>query len=129
MKIPYPTRTRLEGFTLVEVVITVLLITVVMVPVTRLSYTVIRSTQYARDLGEALAAGQTQMERFEDMDFDSITTGSATSGAYNLDWTVTTVDGNKVVEMEVTWEILGTDLSIDLNTVYSPETSVTYNLP
>lgn len=118
-----------RGFTLVEVVITTLLILILMAPMTRLSYSVIRSTQYAHDLGEALAAGQSRMEVFEKAAFEDIESGSEQVGRYDLDWTVTEEDGNKVVELDVVWSILGKEITLELNTVHSPDVTYSFTLP
>ncbi len=129
MKSQTQSTSQRQGFTLVEVVITVILIVVVMVPLTRLSFTVMRATQYARDVGEALAVGQTQLESFGEMEFESIQSGSETQGKYDLTWTVSTVDDNKLVALEIAWTILGQGVDIDLNTVFSPPTDTPFNLP
>lgn len=119
------TRTRSfipkQGFTLPEVVITSLLIVMMMLPVSRIAFLSIRGTQYARDAGDALAAGQQKLESFSNIDYDTIAEGQEVSGKYTLAWTVDDeeLDYAKVVRMEVTWTILGSEISIDLNTVYT----------
>jgi Tfp pilus assembly protein PilV len=107
-----------EGFTLVEVLITGLLGLALILPLSRIAYTVVRNTHYAEQSAEALAAGQSQLELLEAMDYSAITSGSTTSGDYTVAWTSTTVSGAKQVQMTVSWELAGETRTLTLNTVY-----------
>ena len=109
------------AFTLPEVVITGFVTVLMMIPISRIAFTTMISTRYARDVGSALAAGQSRMERFAEVEFTNLNTGTATDGDYELAWTVTSISGGdaKIVELNVSWKILGRDQSITLNNVFT----------
>lgn len=122
----FPTR---KGFTLAEVMVTTLLITLVMLPIIRMSYLVIRNTQYARDAGEALALGQAELEAMAGMDYDDIVSGVLQKDSYTITWTVAEESGMKTVRMKIEWEIPGSEQKVELNTVFSDDLDQTYTLP
>jgi Tfp pilus assembly protein PilV len=108
-----------KGFTLPEVVITGLLMVMVMLPITRLAYSVARSTRYARDVGTAIAIGQEQLEQLADLAYTEIADGSTTVDGFAVSWTVTEADLSKVVRMTIQWSILGKPMEATMNTVYT----------
>ncbi len=114
-----PPSSRRAGFTLPEVVITGLLMTIMMIPVSRIAYLTIRGTQYAHDSGEALALAQAKLEAFSDMDYEDIESGYETTDGYILRWIVSESQSSKVVRLFVRWSILGRRQSINLNTIYT----------
>ncbi|MCC5850633.1 MAG: prepilin-type N-terminal cleavage/methylation domain-containing protein [Verrucomicrobia bacterium] len=119
-KPPRKTSTR-SGFTLPEVVITSLIIVLMMLPLSRLAFTTISRTRYARDVGDVVAVGQQKLEQFADMEYENIVSGNEVVDGYTLRWVVTPVSGQeaKLVQLEVSWQILSRDLSLDFNNVYT----------
>ncbi len=110
-----------KGFTLPEVVITSLVIVLMMLPLSRLAFTTLTRTRYARDVGDVVAVGQQKLEQFSDMDYADIVSGNEVVDGYTLRWVVSNVAGHdaKLVQLEVNWQILGRELSLDFNNVYT----------
>lgn len=111
--------TTRSGFTLPEVVITGFITVLMMIPISRIAFTTMISTRYARDLGSALSVAQSRMERFSDLDYADISSGSASEGDYDLQWTVTTHNNSKIVNLTVSWEILSRERQLNLNSIYT----------
>lgn len=107
------------GFTLVEVLITGVLALILILPLSRMGYQVVRSSQLARESAEALAAGQAQLENLADTDYEDIQSGSRTTGEYTIAWTVAEVSGTKRVQVTVTWTLTGQTQTLTLNSVFN----------
>ena len=118
---PRTLRTTRAGFTLPEVVITSLVIVLMMLPLSRLAFTTLTRTRYARDVGDVVAVGQQKLEQFSDMDYADIVSGNEVVDGYTLRWVVSNVAGHdaKLVQLEISWQILGRELSLDFNNVYT----------
>ncbi len=92
-----------------------------MIPISRIAYSTVLQTRYARDVGSAISAGQEQLEDFSNTLYDSITPGSDTNGDMNLSWTVTEQNSAKIVNLIVSWETLGRTLNINFNAAYADD--------
>jgi Tfp pilus assembly major pilin PilA len=112
------TRLSKQAFTLPEVLITAGIMLIMMIPISRIAYSTVLQTRYARDVGSAISAGQEQLEDFSNTLYDSITPGSDTNGDMNLSWTVTEQNSAKIVTVIVSWVTLHKTLNINLNAVY-----------
>jgi Tfp pilus assembly protein PilV len=112
-----------SAFTLPEVVITALLLTLMMLPISRLTYSTIRSTRYAHDVGDAIAIAQAHLEELEDVNYTSLVAGTKTVDGYTMSWEVEEEDFAKLVRMTISWSILGKPLSATFNTVYTSNAS------
>jgi hypothetical protein len=112
------TRLSKQAFTLPEVLITGGIMLIMMIPISRIAYSTVLQTRYARDVGSAISAGQEQLEDFSNTLYDSITPGSDTNGDMNLSWTVTEQNSAKIVTVIVSWVTLHKTLNINLNAVY-----------
>ncbi|MCC5850638.1 MAG: prepilin-type N-terminal cleavage/methylation domain-containing protein [Verrucomicrobia bacterium] len=110
-----------QGFTLPEVVITSFLILLMMLPLSRLAFSSVSSTRYARDMGSAVAIGQQKLEAFSKMEYADIVNGNEVVDGYVLTWSVTEDSEIKLVRLQIAWRILGRELDLNLNTVYSSE--------
>lgn len=108
-----------SGFTLVEVLIAGVLALILILPLSRMGYQVVRSSQLARESAEALAAGQAQLENLADTDYEDIQSGSRTTGEYTIAWTVAEVSGTKRVQVTVTWTLTGQTQTLTLNSVFN----------
>lgn len=113
------TRVQQSGFTIPEVVITSVLIVMMMLPISQLSYMTIRNTRYARDVGTALSLGQAKLEQLSDAAYADVADGSEVQGDYTLRWTVEEDGFAKLVRLRVVWTLTGRTMEIDLNTVYT----------
>ncbi|MGA0333662.1 MAG: type IV pilus modification PilV family protein [Kiritimatiellia bacterium] len=108
-----------QAFTLPEVVITSIVVLIMLIPISRIAYTTLTSTRYARDIGEALAVGQEKMEEFSGTAYADLAAGSETRGMYDLSWTVTVQNNAKIVQLDVEWDVLSQTRSVNLNSIYS----------
>lgn len=115
------TRLSKQAFTLPEVLITAGIMLIMMIPISRIAYSTVLQTRYARDVGSAISAGQEQLEDFSNTLYDSITPGSDTNGDMNLSWTVTEQNSAKIVNLIVSWETLGRTLNINFNAAYADD--------
>lgn len=114
-------RIHQQAFTLPEVLITGGIMLILMIPISRIAYTTVLHTRYARDVGAAIAAGQEKLEDFSNEAYSAITSGSSTKGDMNLSWTVTTQNSAKIVNLVVSWVTLGKTLNINLNAAYADD--------
>jgi prepilin-type N-terminal cleavage/methylation domain-containing protein len=122
-----PSRLPKRGFTLVEVIITTILIVLIMIPISQLSYNIMRATQYSRDAGEALALGQAQLESMADEDYDTLASGTRTVDAHTLTWTVTESNGVKQTVLTVSWTLRNETKFVELRAIHSPEVAANLN--
>lgn len=123
---PRPSHPRKQGFTLTEVVISCVLIIVVMIPISRLSYQIIRTTEYTKEVGIVLADAQKRMEDMANGTYASIASGTATEDGRTYTWTVTNNGTTKTVEMDIVWTLRGTTLTNELNTVFASDADAGY---
>ena len=117
-----------QAFTLPEVVVTAIIVMILMIPISRIAYTTLLSTRYARDMGSAISVGQAKLESFSDIAYANIAAGGETDGDYTLAWTVTTQDSAKIVHLTISWEMVGKTRSINLNAIYAAEASGGFSL-
>ena len=124
-----------HGFSLLEVLIAFLLLGVGALGLTKLNVYLERESEYAIKSIEALRLAENKLEWFRTRgasaavsampiaDFDSIATGSSTSGAYTLEWQVppATVSGSlKTIIVTSSWEDrMGQSQSVQLKTMIS----------
>jgi prepilin-type N-terminal cleavage/methylation domain-containing protein len=80
-------RTR-AGFTIIEVIIALIILTVGVLGMAGTTAWVVRSVTMAEATTDRSAALQSVIERLNGMDFDSLGTGADTLGAFIVDWTV-----------------------------------------
>lgn len=124
-----------SGYSLVEVMISFLLIGIASLGLIKLQVIVEQKADFAKHSVQALNLAEQKLEWFRTRgasaatsampvaDFDAISTGSSTSGNYTLEWDVlsTTVSGSlKTIEITSSWEDrLGQTQSVQLKTMLS----------
>ncbi|WP_423840215.1 type IV pilin [Vibrio mytili] len=128
-------QTKQMGYSLVEVLLSFLLIGIASLGLLKLQVNVEQKADYAAHSVKALNLAEQKLEWFRTRgasaaspampvaDFDSIATGSSAVGAYTLQWQVpsATVSGSlKAVTVTASWEDrLGETQSIQLKTMIS----------
>ncbi len=128
-------QTKQSGFSLIEVLISFLLIGVASLGLVKLQVNVEQQADYAKHSIKALNLAEQKLEWFRTRgasaatssmavaDFDAITTGSSAVGAYTLQWQVpaATVSGSlKTITVTTSWQDrMGQTQSVQLKTMLS----------
>lgn len=88
-----------NGFTLVEVMVALIVLTIGVLGLAATTMYVVRQTTLAELTTERSAAMQTVVERLRSMDYASVVSGSDSVGVFAVDWAVT--DGVRSKRVEV----------------------------
>ena len=101
-----------EGFTLLEILFTVTLLTIGILAVASMQVASINGNGLAGDLSVATCVATDQMEKLIQESYDDITTTASPviRGAYAVNWTVAedeVFDNTKTVTLVVSWTIRG----------------------
>ncbi len=128
-------QTKQSGFSLIEVMVSFLLIGIASLGLIKLQVNVEQKADYAKQSIKALNLTEQKLEWFRTRgasaavsampiaDFDSIATGSSAVGAYTVDWQVppATVSGSlKTIIVTTSWQDrLGQTQSVQLKTMLS----------
>ncbi len=107
MTAPRGAARREGGFTLVEVVVGLVILTIGVLGLAGTTLWVMRQTTLGEISTERTAALQSVVERLRAVDYDSVSAGSHTEGPYTVGWTVTTDSRSKLVELITTGPGLG----------------------
>ncbi|UUM29936.1 type IV pilus modification PilV family protein [Vibrio japonicus] len=124
-----------KGFSLLEVVIAFLLVGIGVLGLTKLQVHIERQSDYAIESVSALRLAELKLEEFRTRgassaisltaitDFDSITSGTKTSGAYTVEWDVEppTISGSlKSIIVTTSWvDRVGVSQSVQLESMIS----------
>lgn len=106
------------AFTLPEVLITSVVLMVLIIPISRIAYTTVLQTRYAKDVGTAISAGEQQLENFSIFPYATISSGSTQNGNMALVWTVNELNEAKIVNLTISWTTLSKTHSLNLNAAY-----------
>ncbi len=93
-------RTRRAGFSLVEVIIAMMILTIGLLGLAGSTAYIVRNITYADLMTERSVAFQTIIDRLQSLEFDSVTSGSDSVGIYAIRWS-SALDGSqsKIVTM------------------------------
>ncbi len=113
-----------KGFSLIEVLIAILILSIVMVGVLQGSIIVIRHNMYLKSKEIATEIAQTKINDIISQNTDSLQNGSfsenVTNSAiqYTVSWNIssTASPAGKDISVTVSWQCLGKSYSITLNT-------------
>ncbi len=104
-------RRKANGFTLVELLIALFILTVVLLAISSMVYSIMRSTSSSRETSVATNLMQDKMETLKNMNLatlapgtDTVTAGSLT---YNRQWSITTAGNVRTITITITWNSQG----------------------
>lgn len=97
MTTPGSTPDRRAGFTLIEVMVALIILTVGVLGLASTTIYVVRQTTMAEMATERTAALQTVVERLRASDYDALTSGTDSVGQFDVEWTVSTGNRSKLV--------------------------------
>ena len=92
-----PTSDRRGGFTMVEVIVALIILTVGVLGLASTTIYVVRQTTMAELATERSAALQTVVERLRASDYDALASGSDSVGRFDVEWRVATGNRSKLV--------------------------------
>ncbi len=99
-----------KGFTLLEVLVALVILSVGLLGMASLTASVIRSNSFSDDLTAATALGQDKLEELINTSFTSLASGNDTVSAdgsagtkYSRTWTITTVGTRADIVIAVGW--------------------------
>ncbi len=100
---------RGAGFTLIEVMATMMLMTVMVLGIWGLQGSLARMNGYSSGLTEATAMAQAKTEELKSLPLETLDSGFDAAGIFQRTWTVTTgpAPGTRNVNVQVTWQRLG----------------------
>lgn len=90
------------GFTIVEVVVAMIILTVGVLGLAGTTMYVVRATTYGDITTERSAALQSVVERLRSLDYDSVNASSDSIGGFTVSWTVQTATRSKLVRIITT---------------------------
>ncbi len=99
------------GFTIVEVVVAMIILTVGVLGLAGTTMYVVRATTYGDITTERSAALQSVVERLRSVDYDSVVASSDSIGQFAVSWTVTMASRSKLVRIITTGPGLKTSVS------------------
>lgn len=114
-----------KGFSLIEVLVTIVLVSVTLSALATLSASIIRGSQQSQHVTGSITLMQDKIEEFKNTAYASIATGYETGikmdgtagGPYGRAWTITTVGDAKQVDVTVTWPFNGVTRTRTMTTI------------
>ena len=96
-----------NGFTLLEILFSMSVLMIGMAGVMGLSSWLIRAGSWSVQLREATLMAQSVAEEIRDQEYAAVTSGLDVIGPYTRQWIVTTSGTTKLVDLNISWESLG----------------------
>lgn len=104
-----------EGFTLVEILMVLLILSVGVIPIAMIQHRARRQVTQADIYTRAVTVGQAQLERMKSQGFGNIVNEAGVDGPVNWNATVTNVSfGLDRVQVVVNWQEGGTPMNLTL---------------
>jgi prepilin-type N-terminal cleavage/methylation domain-containing protein len=95
-----PTRTREAGFSMIEVIVAMMILTIGVLGLAGTTAYIVRQVTLGDLMTERSAAFQTIIDRLQSLPYDSVTAGSTNVGVFAISWTSTNSGPqNKIVQM------------------------------
>lgn len=95
-------RSRREGFTIIEVLFALIILTFGVLGLASTTLWVVRQTQVSEVATERTIALQTVLEELQAGPYASVASGSSTEGNFSVSWTVTEGSNSKLVRVTTT---------------------------
>lgn len=95
------------GFTLLEVLISIVILSVGLLGVAFMQVSGTRGNTVGREMSQASFLAQRQMESLIQQGYDSVGNGTTTSSGFDISWNATEavfLDDTKTVRLKVTWD-------------------------
>jgi len=113
-----------EGFTLIEVMIAIVILTIGLLALVSVTVMVIKGNSLNRGITTATTLAKDQLETLKNTNYNSVASSSGwltVTGfsGYERKWQVTTNGNQKTIVMEVRWFWLGSEKKVTLNTIIS----------
>lgn len=100
-------RIKQVGFTLIEVLIALFVLSMVLLPMSTMVYSVMSATALSKEVSTATTLAQDLMERFKNLSFSSLNSGNDSTilgnVTYDRQWTVSTAGNMKTIAVTVNW--------------------------
>ena len=94
------------GFTLLEILIAISILTIGLLGVASMQVSAIRGNDFASAQTEAATAGMDRIEKLLRLPYDNLTSGNHTDPPYTISWSVTDnspLNNTKTVTVTVSW--------------------------
>lgn len=115
---------RNHGFTLIEILIAIVILTIGLLALVSVTVMVIKGNSLNRGITTATTLAKDQLETLKNTNYNSVASSSGwltVTGfsGYERKWQVTTNGNQKTIVMEVRWFWLGSEKKVTLNTIIS----------
>jgi len=115
-----PTKNLSKGFTLLEVLVAIVILSVGLLGLACLAGSIIGYNQFADQVTTATTLSQDKIEELKNTGYSSITSSSDTQSIYTRTWTIASVSpatNMKTIEVKVVWNLKGTAKEVVLKTI------------
>ena len=110
-----------KGFSLLEVLISIVVLSVGLLGVANMQVVAIRVNDNANQMTQATTLTQDKVEELMAKQFDTMTSDENEKDGYTLQWQVDdNADGTKTINVNTTWVNSGEQKTYSLSTVRSP---------
>ena len=115
-----PTENSSKGFTLLEVLVAIVILSVGLLGMACLAGSIIGYNQFADQVTTATTLAQDKIEELKNEGYSSITSSSDTQSIYTRAWAVASDSPGpnlKTIEVKVNWNLKGTAKEVVLETI------------
>jgi type IV pilus modification protein PilV len=99
-----------DGFTLIEILIAIAILSFGILAIASMQSSSLRSTQHSYNVTEGTTLAQDRIEELMTLPYNAVVNGTAVNGNYTIGWTVATgvpVTNTKTVTVTVSWTAAG----------------------
>jgi len=117
---PVKAKNLQDGFTLIEILIAIFLLTVTLVGVATVMTTTMKGGDFSKTVTSATTLAKDKFEELKGAAYANLADGSDTKGIYSRTWTVTSATSPsdyKTLLVTVSWEWQGKSHQVELKTI------------